>query len=207
MSSVTNSDLLAKSWTERLQQDVKASSQHTCSTTPTSSAEALILDGASGGSGLTTSYYDRKVTTLADGARTFKTDADTQNELKAKAIIEKAWRCTLHPYPHFHSIDWYAERDHHFVANVELKSRSHASDKYSTVYLNFRKWLALTLAHVCSGVPSLFVVQFTDKIKYIDTSNVDVRSHDIAGTKKIVKANSDIEPIILVPICDMKEIA
>ena len=152
------------------------------------------------------SYYDREFRTLPDGTRTFKTEADDANEQQAKAIIEKAWKCKLHAYPRFHPIDWYAERHHKLVAHVELKTRSHSSDKYDSVFLNFRKWLALTLASTGAGVPSLFVVQFTDKILYIDVSTVDARRIDVRGTSRIVKAESDIEPVVLVPISEMKEV-
>jgi hypothetical protein len=50
-------------------------------------------------------------------------------------------------------------------------------------------------------------VQFTDTIRYIDVAAVDARAIMIGGTNRIVKAKSDIEPVILVPIADMKEVS
>jgi hypothetical protein len=92
------------------------------------------------------------------------------------------------------------------VGVLELKSRTHASDRYPTVFLNVRKWLALNLAAVGLGVPALFVVRFTDDVRWVRIGAV-AGAVRIAGCRSIVKATSDIEPVIQVPVPDMQALA
>ena len=101
-------------------------------------------------------------------------------------------------------IDWVANKFGRVVGYIELKTRHHTSDKYPTVFLNVRKWLALMLTEIGTGTPSLFVVRFTDKLMKINVSDIDARNMRMGGCKKRVKSENDIEPVIEVPIEDMK---
>lgn len=78
------------------------------------------------------------------------------------------------------------------------------TEQYPTVFLSFRKWIALMLANLGSGIPCLFVARFTDAIYYIDSAEVDARKMRLAGMSRIVKSHTDIEPIIDIPIHKMK---
>ena len=51
------------------------------------------------------------------------------------------------------SVDFFALRDGMLVGVLELKSRSHTSTTYSTVFLNVRKWGSLMLYHL-GGCPA-----------------------------------------------------
>jgi hypothetical protein len=150
------------------------------------------------------SYYDRQYRTDDAGLAVFTTPEDHASEDLAARVIEAAWKCKLHRFPHYHGVDWYAERAGSMVAVLELKTRSHSSTKHETVWLNVRKWLALGMARIGLGVPSLFVVQFTDELRYVDLVDVDGHQHRIAGCKRIVKSPLDIEPVIDVPVSSMK---
>ena len=85
----------------------------------------------------------------------------------------------------------------------ELKTRSHSSSQYRTVFLNVRKWLALLMAENGLGVPSVFVVRFTDCVKWIKIADIDGTKIRIGGCKQIVKSRNDIEPVIEVPVRSM----
>ncbi|WP_165253784.1 hypothetical protein, partial [Paludisphaera soli] len=104
----------------------------------------------------------------------------------------------------FNPIDWYALRDGRIVAYVELKTRSHGPDAFPTVFLNQRKWLALTMSFVYTAVPSIFAVRFAgDEVRWIEVDRIDARRLEIAGCRQLVKARTDREPVIHVPIAEM----
>lgn len=146
-------------------------------------------------------YYNR--TTQAGGA--FANAQDKTSEREVAAMLESAWKCKVHQYRMPYSpIDFYAEKGGKMAALLELKTRSHASTQYPTVFLNFRKWIALRMATTGTGVPAIFVVRFTDGLYYINVAEVDARRMIIGGCKRIVKANQDIEPVIEVPVEDMQ---
>jgi len=146
-----------------------------------------------------TDYASRVATAHSDGTPTFCSDLDKYNESDVKHILEKKWGCTLHDVGLMHPIDWYAVRDGRVVAWVELKSRSHARSKYPTVFLNFRKWWAL-LCHQQTGAPGIWVVRFTDGIYFVRVDDISPNRLRIGGTTTRVKSQTDIEPLIDVPI-------
>jgi hypothetical protein len=53
-------------------------------------------------------------------------------------------------------------------------------------------------------VPAVFVVRFTDQIKWISLADIDARLCMIGGCSRTVKSRNDIEPIIEVPIDQMR---
>lgn len=152
---------------------------------------------------MSTAYYQRTPSVI-DGREAFANAGDKANEEHVRAVLEAAWDVTLHPYGgHFTPIDMYAVRDGKPVANVEVKCRTHASDKYATIYLNFRKWHQLIVPWVFTGLPSIFVVKFVNEIRFIDVAKVDARNVRVGGCSRVVKAKSDIEPVIEIPIREM----
>jgi hypothetical protein len=54
------------------------------------------------------------------------------------------------------------------------------------------------------SVPAVFVVRFTDQIKWISLADIDARLCMIGGCSRTVKSRNDIEPIIEVPIDQMR---
>lgn len=151
-------------------------------------------------------YADRTSSDNADGTPLFASDYDLANEERAKAAIEAAWSCTLHRFGRLCAIDFYALRAGRLVGFVEVKSRTHESARFDTVFLNVRKWLALMLAEVGLGAPSIFVANFTDTIKFMPVAEIDARRVRLGGTAQIVKSHSDIEPVIEVPVSAMRTI-
>lgn len=148
-------------------------------------------------------YYDRRSTRNTDGTPLFQTTTDRENEAMVAAVLSSAWDCEIRSFGRLAPLDWYAVKDGRMSGVLELKSRSHASTDHPTVFLNVRKWLALALAEVGMGVPAIFVVRFTDGIRWVALSGVDATDHKIAGTVKRVKSDSDIEPVIDVPVSVM----
>jgi hypothetical protein len=150
------------------------------------------------------SYYQRQTRTDANGLRVFSTPEDHASEDRVARILERAFNCTLHAWPTYHPVDWFAARGGKMVALLELKTRSHASTAFDTVWLNVRKWSALYEHGKALAVPSLFVVQFTDQLRYIDLRDVNAARHRIGGCRQVVKSFTDIEPVIEVEVASMK---
>jgi hypothetical protein len=148
------------------------------------------------------SYYDR--TLQADGG--FATDEDRVNEQEAAAAVGKAFGCILHKFPKLDAIDFYAERNGKTVGFVEIKARSHASTTYSTVFLNLRKWWALLEVSLRCKVPAIFAVKFTDTLLWIPIAKVDATKHRMGGCTRRVKADTDREPVIEIPISSMRSL-
>lgn len=145
-------------------------------------------------------YAARQYRTDADGLRVFSQPEDHASERAVADRLEREWRCRLHRYPQFTAVDWYAERDGRMAGLVELKTRSHRAGHYPTVWLNVRKHLALSLGSLHYGVPAVFVVAFEDEVRWVRVADIDARGPRIGGCADFVKARTDREPVIDVPV-------
>ena len=151
-------------------------------------------------------YYDRDNITYLDGTRIFKKRADTESEKEMARIIEAKAGVQLTPLGDLSPVDWVANQHGRVVGFMELKTRSHKSTKYPTVFLNVRKWLALLLVEVGTDAPSIFLVRFKDRLMSVRIREVDASKMKMGGCKKIVKSDNDIEPVIEGPISSMKTV-
>lgn len=133
------------------------------------------------------------------------TPAHTQEEDELAALLEAAWGCNLHRFPHFSPVDWYGERFNALCAVLEAKVRTAASDTYPTVYFALRKQTSLQLVGGGFGVPALFVVRFTDGIRWINANDAGGYPVRIAGRRDRGRPH-DLEPLIEVPIDAMTKL-
>jgi hypothetical protein len=152
------------------------------------------------------SYYGREKILHLDGTSVFANETDRGNEAEIARKLERVWRCSIRPFGALCPVDWYAERDGRLVGVLELKSRAHESGKYPTVFLNVRKWLALSLATVGLGCPAIYVVRFSDGVYWCSLSEIDARVTRIGGCTTVVKSHNDIEPIIVMELAKMKRV-
>jgi hypothetical protein len=148
-------------------------------------------------------YYERKPTVHLDGTPVFQNAEDGAAEQSIATALEQRWSCNIRSFGALSPVDWYAERYGRLVGVLELKARTHAHRTHATVFLNVRKWLALSLASVGLGCPALFVVRFTDRICWTRLHEIDTSRHRIGGCLRIVKSVNDIEPIIEVSVASM----
>jgi hypothetical protein len=160
---------------------------------------------------LPTTYSDyscREITFNTDNTPMYTNEADLENEEEVARALEKLWKCEIHKFGKLSVIDFYMIRDGRFMGYLELKSHPYKSTKYNTAVLNFRKWIALTMAQLGSGCASLFVSKFDDGIWHQHIHLVDARSIRMGGTsRRKVKSMTDIEPWLKVPIADMVKTA
>lgn len=152
------------------------------------------------------SYYDRVAAVHIDGTPIFATAEDAAAEREAFTAIEAAWGCEIHPFGPLSPIEAYATRHGRLVGLVEVKHRSHRFGEFPTVFLNVRKWMALLLGSQGLGVPAVFVVRFADGLWQVEVGRVDPQRVVMGGTTRMVKARSDVEPVIEVPVEQLTKI-
>jgi hypothetical protein len=134
----------------------------------------------------------------------YETSKDRKREKEIATILEKEWKCQFKKYPNLSEVDFYVTRDDKIIGFCEIKCRNYHRDKLPTVYMSFRKWIALTLTWVNLNVPAYFVVAFMDYIGIIDVKTIMVDGMRVKGRKKRDSGNFDYEPIIDIPIDEFK---
>lgn len=130
---------------------------------------------------------------------------DFQAEDDIKEYIGERWNCTVADLGDFGDIDWLVYRDNRIVAIAEFKRLYRPSEEWPNLYFNLKKWIPLMLVGAGLKVPAYFIVQFDNKITYIDVADVDATKHEVNGRDDRGRS-SDLQPAILVPVNQMKEV-
>lgn len=147
-------------------------------------------------------YYEREgYEHPVDRLTVFETPQDRVNEQDAVAFMEKEWDCRLLKFGRLTPVDRYILKDDHLQGVVEIKCRSHDFSQYPTVFLNLRKWLALTMGALGFGVPAFFIARWNDALGWVNLDDIDANTRNVRymGCARKVKSDSDREPVILVP--------
>jgi hypothetical protein len=123
-------------------------------------------------------------------------------------LLAAAWRCDVHGFRDPYSpLDYWLERDGKLCGFAELKARSHSIERFPTVYLASRKWLALELAGERHDVAAVFVCKFTDRLCWIRATDVDAARHTIVARVREPAGANDREPVIEIPTSALNTIA
>lgn len=137
---------------------------------------------------------------------TFATEADRTRELEAAGRMERAWRCELHRFAGpFAPIDFYVLRARRLCAVVEVKGRTCPASQYPDALLSLRKWWALDATERATTLPALFVVAYTDELRWIRVRDIDASRLELGGHTH-PRAPADREPLIRVPIESMRPV-
>lgn len=145
-------------------------------------------------------YYNRNGGVNSDGTLTYGDDRDRSNEAEVASLLEQKWGCTLREFGPLCPVDRYAIQHNRLRALIEIKCRSHDSLKYPTVFLNVRKWITMTAAAAGLKVKPFFVVRFADRTGFVNLWNVDASKVRMGGCAEVVKSQTDIEPVIEIPL-------
>lgn len=132
-----------------------------------------------------------------------QTARDVANAEAVRLELEDAWDCRIYPFPPMTPVDFYVERAGALEAVLELKCRKVPVDAYPTTFLTVRKWLALTMTEAALDRPALFVVRWTDALRWIDVRAIDARDVVIVGDRGVVEHGRNLEPTIRVPVDGM----
>jgi hypothetical protein len=143
-----------------------------------------------------------------DGTLIFNSKKDEANEQAIAELLAAAWGCEVRPFAKLSVLDFYAVREGRLVGVAELKSHPYESTKYPTTWLAVRKYMALVLADIALGVPGVFVARFADKSFWIPISQIYAKGAVMRGItgENEYKRRGDTEPIINVPIKNMREL-
>jgi hypothetical protein len=141
-----------------------------------------------------------------DGTPIFQTRADRRAEGEVGAVVGLAFGCNIHSFGQLATVDWWAERHGRTIGVLELKIRTQRLADGGTVSLSVRKWLSLANASFGLGCPALFVVQFVEDIRWIPLTVVDASNHRVGEAFRLVKGPCDIEPLIEIPVADMRRL-
>jgi hypothetical protein len=131
---------------------------------------------------------------------------DTQRENLVFTHLQQAWDCNIVRTGYLDEWDGFAVKNGRSVAVLELKNRNVSRTAYPTLYVSAHKWWRLLNLGREMNVAPLFIANYTDALAYIDLRHVDARAHQILGRTDRKNAPSDLEPMILVPVEDLKVI-
>lgn len=142
----------------------------------------------------------------SDGSLARSSPEDVKKEEAVRAIIEAAWGCKLTRFGHMAPIDWFVTRHERLTGLIELKNRKPTSAEKPTVIISVRKWLALMLGAAGLNCKAIFMVNFADGLFWIPVAEIDATRHRIGGWPSTQRAANDVEPVIDVPIAQMREL-
>lgn len=131
----------------------------------------------------------------------FQKPSDLKAQGEVAAIVGQKWECTLKRMGPLDRLDCYAFRGETILFFAEIKCRDVSSGEYPTVFLSFQKYLAMREVGSCFGLPVLYVIRYTDGVRYIDVMDLPLPQKLVAkGRPPRPGAVSDIEPIIEIPV-------
>jgi hypothetical protein len=91
------------------------------------------------------------------------------------------------------------------VGVAELKTRNLASYDRALAYMDVHKWFALSYAGVAFGVPAVYMVAFSDAVRWCHVDAVDARRTQVVGRRDRGDP-ADVHPAVVVPVSDMYDI-
>jgi len=153
--------------------------------------------------------HNRPRIVTIDGMPLFDSSEDRATEQEVALLLEAAWDCKLHSFGLLAPIDFFATRNGRLVALIEVKARTHASDRFTTTWLNVPKWQKMLNYSNGMDLPAIFVVKFTDGVFRVTLDEIDARRHAVRECKRI---NQDgppskyFEPVIEIPIAKLRRI-
>lgn len=128
----------------------------------------------------------------------FETEADLDNEQAVAAVLEKAWNAEFKKLDRRYHVDFMICREGNGVAWAEVKCRTHASTDWPTIILELDKCMKLSqLAHE-TGLPSILIVKWTDRIGWINMH----RPFPVRYTGKNDRYGMDGSPCTILAISD-----
>lgn len=148
-----------------------------------------------------TDYHDRE----PDGTA-METEQDLSHENELRDLVEGAWGCKLIKQQKFDPMDFLAVKGNKTVAWVEMRNRNNSASRYADIFMGLIKFQKLSLAARALYIPAIFVVRFTDAVKWIDLTRIMPKtSYADRGDMKHKRA-TDNEPCVLIPVSEMKEL-
>lgn len=135
----------------------------------------------------------------------YESSQDIVSESKVLVLIEKAWGCRGVKLPLKAQLDYLLLRDDRGAAWAEIKVRTNPRGRYPTYMISLSKVMAARELSGASDLPSVLVVQWTDKLGYIRMDTLE-KFHIAIGGRTDRNDAQDVEPVVLIPIEEFKEL-
>lgn len=98
----------------------------------------------------------------------YETSEDLSREGEVMSSVAKIWQCDYFKLPLSYRLDFALSRHGRVISLCEVRCRNNSIKKYPTMICSVSKReKALSLSD-CTGVTSVFLVQWTDAIGFID---------------------------------------
>jgi len=98
----------------------------------------------------------------------YETDADLSREAKVMQTAAEKWNCDYMKLPLSYRLDFALVRRNKLVALAEIRVRNVKAETYPTIIFSVNKRAKANELSDQTKVPSFFVVQYDDEIRYID---------------------------------------
>ena len=131
---------------------------------------------------------------------TYETYSTLQNEAKIAGRIASEWECSPRKLTVPYRIDFALEKDGTIRAFLEVKCRNYPSTRYPTLMISVLKWETGILHTQATGLPFIIAIGFTDCIKYYRYNSEDEVSFTWGGRTRTARDESDIEPVVHIPL-------
>jgi hypothetical protein len=132
--------------------------------------------------------------------RTYETESTLHSESQVARRLEKAWDCSLRKLTVPYRIDFALEKDDLIQAWLEVKCRNYPSHRYPTLMISVLKWETGILHAQATGLPFIIAIEFNDCIKFYKYSNEHKVAFKWGGRTKTTRDQSDIEPVVHIPM-------
>ncbi len=99
---------------------------------------------------------------------TYENNTDFKNEERLANLLSEKWKCEMQRNKPLYAFDYIAHRGGIPTAFVELRRRSISFHKYPTVIVSITKFTSAKTHTDVTGLPCLFVCEWTDEIGYIN---------------------------------------
>ena len=102
------------------------------------------------------------------GRPLYETDADLSREAVVMKLAATKWNCDYLKLPLSYRLDFALIRRNKLVALAEIRVRNVKAETYPTIIFSVNKRAKANQLSEQTKVPSFFVVQYDDEIRYID---------------------------------------
>ena len=133
----------------------------------------------------------------------YESQSDLDGELRIVERIKKKWNCGAVKMPHEYYTDFFLTEagDSKRVmakAMCEIRCRSHRFGVFDSVFISLNKARNLLEMSEFTGLPALFVVQWTDKCGYIKLASP--LPEITIGGRNNMRDKYDTEPVVNLPV-------
>lgn len=136
----------------------------------------------------------------------YENDKDQSNERKLAQYVSRSWGVEIVKQKKNAQFDYILKKSNGSLAFAELRLRSCPMNKYPTVYMSLGKLIAGHNQTKITGIPSLFIVKWTDKVGCVDIDKCSKTFKLSEDWHENRRGHHEREIVVELDIKDFKEI-